>query len=91
MWWGRIGVAQVVQFDQPQWKEQRNMSSFAGPFGQLPVLEWEDKENEEVRQTVGSPTFLSTNKRASDVNRSCSAVLLVSNLQRQSLGDERAF
>jgi glutathione S-transferase len=44
-----------------EWKEQRNLSSFAGPFGQLPVLEWEDTERDElitVVQTVAIAQYL---------------------------------
>jgi hypothetical protein len=45
-----------------EWKEQRTLSSFAGPFGQLPVLEWEDKANDElvtVVQTLAIAQYLS--------------------------------
>ena len=45
-----------------EWKEQRVLSSFAGPFGQLPVLEWEDTANDElvtVVQTLAIAQYLS--------------------------------
>ncbi|KAK3273245.1 hypothetical protein CYMTET_18505 [Cymbomonas tetramitiformis] len=47
---------EVIPLEQEaEWEERRNYSSFAGPFGQLPVLEF--VEPEELRTVVQTPAI----------------------------------
>mmetsp|Transcript_44414 Transcript_44414/g.74079 ORF Transcript_44414/g.74079 Transcript_44414/m.74079 type:complete len:259 (+) Transcript_44414:158-934(+) len=57
--WEVAYTDEVVKLNRQEWNEKREMSSFAGPFGQLPILEWADPEElRTVAQTLAIAQYV---------------------------------